>query len=264
MSLILEYHKPMRHSISAAFAFFSSLAVLLFLTVSAHAQINGASASVTSPGFGGRPVNGPPSSVTSVGPRGYAPVPRPGFIPNNSVHNGHNGHDGHNGHQGDGSHDGHHHHDNAGVNGPVWYAVPIPYGADYSGYAPDQQQAEDTAEDDADYQGGPTVFDRRGQGERSYVPPAKQAAPPRAPERAEADPAPTVDPDPPLPPTLLVFKDGRTVEVGNYAIQGATLFDLTPGHRRRILIADLDLDATRKQNDERGVGFQLPQSTKVN
>ena len=46
--------------------------------------------------------------------------------------------------------------------------------------------------------------------------------------------------------------------------QGSTLFDLTPGHRRRILIADLDLDATRKQNDERGVTFQLPQSTRVN
>jgi len=97
------------------------------------------------------------------------------------------------------------------------------------------------------------------------VPPAKQSAPAHAPERGRAEPdPPAVDPDPPLPATLLVFKDGRTVEVGNYAIQGSTLFDLTPGHRRRILIADLDLDATRKQNDERGVTFQLPQSTKVN
>jgi hypothetical protein len=259
MSLFLEYHKPMRPSISAAVAFFGSLAVALFLTVATQAQINGAPTSVTSPGFGGRPVNGPPASVTSVGPRGYAPVPRPGFIPNTGVHNGHNGH---NGHQGDGNHDGHHHRDNSAT-GPIWYAVPVPYDSGYSGYAPDQGQSEDTAEDDADYQGGPTVFDRRGQGERSYVPPAKQAAPPHVPERAEADP-PAVDPDPPLPATLLVFKDGRTVEVGNYAIQGSTLFDLTPGHRRRILIADLDLDATRKQNDERGVTFQLPQSTRVN
>lgn len=263
MSLFLEYHKPMRPSISAAFAFFSSLAVALFLTVAGQAQVNGAPASVTSPGFGGRPVNGPPSSVTSVGPRGYAPVPRPGFIPNNTVHNGHNGHDGHNGHQGDGNHDGHHHHDNSGLNGPVWYAVPVPYAQDYSGYAPDQEQPNDAAEDDAEHQGGPTVFDRRGEGERSYVAPAKRSAPAHAPERAEVDP-PAVDPDPPLQPTLLVFKDGRTVEVGNYAIQGSTLFDLTPGHRRRILIADLDLDATRKQNDERGVTFQLPQATRVN
>src|SRR6516164_5541571 len=261
MSLFLEYHKPMRPSISAAVAFFGSLTVALFLTVSVQAQINGAPTSVTSPGFGGRAVNGPPASVTSVGPRRYAPVPRPGFIPNNTVHNGH---DGHNGHQGNGNHDGHHHRDNSAT-GPIWYAVPVLYDPGYSGYAPDQSQSEDTAEDDADYQGGPTVFDRRGQGDRSYVPPAKQSAPAHAPERERAEPdPPAVDPDPPLPATLLVFKDGRTVEVGNYAIQGSTLFDLTPGHRRKILIADLDLDATRKQNDERGISFQLPQSGRAN
>src|ERR1700745_3282803 len=82
MSPFVEYDKPMRPSIFAAFAFLSCWAVPLCLTVSAQAQINGAPSSVTSPGFGGRPVNGPPASVTSVGPRGYAPVPRPGFIPN--------------------------------------------------------------------------------------------------------------------------------------------------------------------------------------
>jgi hypothetical protein len=137
----------------------------------------------------------------------------------------------------------------------------VPYAVD-NGPADDQPEA---AEDDADYQGGggATIFDRRGNGERSYLPPVKQAAPAHAPEQAEADP-PAADPDPPLPPTVLIFKDGHTVEVGNYAIQGATLFDLTPGHRRKIAIADLDLEATRRQNDERGVSFQLPQSTRVN
>jgi hypothetical protein len=232
------------------------VAVALFFTVSGQAQINGAPASVTSPGFGGRQVNGPPASVTSVGPRGYTPTPGPGFIPGNGIHNGHNGH---NGHQGDGNH----HRNNSDFTGPTWYAFPVPYAPDYSGYAGNQDQPDDNAEDGADYQGGPTVFDRRGNGESSYVPPAKQAAPAHAAERADDDP-PAVDPEPPLPPTLLVFKDGRTLEVGNYAIQGSTLFDLTPGHRRKILIADLDLDATRKQNDERGVTFQLPQSTRVN
>jgi hypothetical protein len=57
---------------------------------------------------------------------------------------------------------------------------------------------------------------------------------------------------------LLVFKDGRKLEVGNYAIVGATLFDLTPGHPRKIALADLDLEATRRQNDDRGVTFELP------
>jgi hypothetical protein len=134
----------------------------------------------------------------------------------------------------------------------------VPYALD-NGPAVDQPEA---PEDDSDYQGGPAVFDRRGNGERSSVPPVNQAVPGHAPEQAEADPP--ADPDPPLPPTVLIFKDGHTVEVGNYAIQGTTLFDLTPGHRRKIPIADLDLEATRRQNDERGVSFQLPQSTRVN
>jgi hypothetical protein len=54
------------------------------------------------------------------------------------------------------------------------------------------------------------------------------------------------------------------MEVGNYAIQGATLFDLTPGHKRKVALMDLDLEATRRQNDERGVTFQLPSSYKAN
>jgi len=59
---------------------------------------------------------------------------------------------------------------------------------------------------------------------------------------------------------MLVFKDGHSLEIGNYAIVGATLFDLTPGHPRRIPLADLDLDTTKKQNDDRGVNFEIPSS----
>jgi hypothetical protein len=40
---------------------------------------------------------------------------------------------------------------------------------------------------------------------------------------------------------------------------GDTLFDLTDGHRRKILLSELDLAGTSKQNDDRGVDFQLPQ-----
>ncbi len=65
-------------------------------------------------------------------------------------------------------------------------------------------------------------------------------------------------------PTVLVFKDGHQSEVENYAIFGQTLFDLTPGHRRKIALADLDLVATEKQNDDRGVTFQLPPGTQAN
>ena len=246
----------MRPSISASVAFFASLAVVLFLALSSQAQINGAPASVTSPGFGGHAVNGPPASVTSLGPQGYAPVHPPLLGAGDGFRHG----DGNGFRHPDRDGDGHRHHrrDSESV-GPVWYAVPVPYAVE-SAPADEEQDASDN---DADYQGGPTVFDRRGSGERSYVPPMKQPAPAHAPERAEAQ-APAVDPDPPLPPTLLIFKDGRTLEVANYAIQGPTLFDLTPGHRRKVAIMDLDLEATRKQNDERGVTFQLPQSGQGN
>ena len=39
---------------------------------------------------------------------------------------------------------------------------------------------------------------------------------------------------------------------------GEMLYDLSPGHRRKIALADLDLAATVKQNDDRGIDFRLP------
>ncbi|MGA3089133.1 MAG: hypothetical protein ABSD75_11005 [Terriglobales bacterium] len=60
------------------------------------------------------------------------------------------------------------------------------------------------------------------------------------------------------PSAVLVFKDGHRSEVLNYAIVGDTLFDFGDGRTRKILLADLDLSATRKANDNRGVDFQVP------
>ena len=65
-------------------------------------------------------------------------------------------------------------------------------------------------------------------------------------------------------PTELVFRDKHTEEVQNYAIVGSTLYDLTDGHRRKIPLADLDLTATAKQNDDRGVDFQVPRGSEAN
>ena len=249
MTLFWEYHKPMRPSNSALVAF-SALALTLFLVLPAVSQVNGTPASVTSPGFGGNPVNGPRSSVTSVGPQGYNPPHHHPFKGTATVNNG-----------GDHHHDHDHQHNNADAAGPVWYAVPVPYAVDNP---PVEDQAAE-AEEPSDEQGGPTVFDRRGSGPQSYVPPVKTPAPAHPTQHAsDVEEAPPVDPDPPLPPTLFVFKDGRTLEVANYAILGQTIYDLTPGHRRKIALIDLDLEATRKQNDEHGVTFQLPQGTHVN
>jgi hypothetical protein len=246
MTSPLEYHISVRHSIPASLARFSLLALPLILVSTifistGHAQINGAPASVTSPGFGGRAVNGTPPSVTSLGPRGFAPNHGVTFS-TNVPRNG----------------DGHHHrHHVESTLPPAVYAVPVPYAVD-PGATDDDANADDP---DAEYQGGPTVFDRRGSGAASYVPPVRNVPTPHAVQ--DADAAPT-DPDPPQAPTLLVFKDGRKLEVGNYAIVGATLFDLTPGHPRRVALADLDLEATRQQNDDHGVVFQLPPSAQAN
>jgi hypothetical protein len=61
------------------------------------------------------------------------------------------------------------------------------------------------------------------------------------------------------PATVLVFRDGRRLEVQNYAIQQDTLFDLSAAHRmKRIPLAELDLEATRTANASNGVDFVLP------
>lgn len=62
------------------------------------------------------------------------------------------------------------------------------------------------------------------------------------------------------PRTLLIFKDGRQMEVSNYAIMGSTLY-LFAGDHRKISLADLDIDATRKANDDRGIEFRVPSAS---
>jgi len=62
----------------------------------------------------------------------------------------------------------------------------------------------------------------------------------------------------------LIFKDGHQLEVANYAIVGDTLFDLTEGRRHKIALADLNLTATSKQNEGRGIDFQLPAGAGAN
>jgi hypothetical protein len=254
MPLDLEYDSHMRYGTLL-------LAVLLvvFFSLSVSAQANGVPPSVTSFGFGGHPgFNGVPPSVTSLGPRGAVPPhpvhPRP-FQPQSGGQRSH-----------------HHHHD--GNTGSVYY-VPyyIPYyPMDYDGPVADEAPPQDMPEP---YEGGPTIFDRRGSGERAandYMPDKPRAAVPRPPAQTaaseDAPPATTRAADPPaaasesvtaLQPTVLIFKDGHKQQIGNYAIVGANLYDLTPGRRQKVPIADLDVVATQKANDEEGNDFKLPQ-----
>jgi len=218
----------------------------MLLVTTASAQINAAPPSVTSMGFGGRAINGTRPSVTSLGPRGYTPGVNPAFPnshpsfivapPNPPATT-------------DTHHHRHHDHDYA------WgYAVPYYYG-DYGYY--DNGDAANYP--DGEYSGGPTIFDRRGSG---YVPRPAAAAPmdPPAESATEATSAPAQD----QPETVLVFKDGHQLEVGNYAIVGSTLYDLSDGHRHKVPLTDLDLTATVKENDNRGIDFAVPSGSNAN
>jgi hypothetical protein len=60
------------------------------------------------------------------------------------------------------------------------------------------------------------------------------------------------------PATVLVFRDEHKQEIHNYAIVGQTLFNFNPQHTQKIPLSDLDLPATTKANDERGVDFHVP------
>jgi hypothetical protein len=58
--------------------------------------------------------------------------------------------------------------------------------------------------------------------------------------------------------TVLVFRDGRRSDIQNYAIVGQTLWMLTEQRARKVAISDLDVEATRKLNADRGVEFRTP------
>ena len=64
----------------------------------------------------------------------------------------------------------------------------------------------------------------------------------------------------PVSPTVLVFRDQHQQEVGNYAIVGQTLWNFAPRRTQKIPLSDLDLVATTKANDERGLTFRAPAS----
>ncbi|HXO33764.1 MAG TPA: hypothetical protein VN901_15545 [Candidatus Acidoferrales bacterium] len=264
MSVPLEYHEvvncsgrcPARRSIPTSLALFGML-LLPILVSTSRAQISTSSAgSVHSASL--RPPTAaviPPTAVRVAPPSGISvgqagtPLVSSGFTrPPNISRDSH------------GNRDGHHPHHSAEGTAyyPFVYGMPVPYAVDVNDA--DNSNEED---DDPEYLGGPTIFDRRGSGRDSYVPPSSpgpaQARDASA-DQSGSDPAP----DPPQPPTTLVFKDGRQLEVNNYAIVSQTLYDLTPGHPRKIALADLDLPATQKQNDDRGVVFQLPPSAQAN
>jgi hypothetical protein len=217
-------------------------AVLAFLLAaglmaSVSAQINGVPPSVTSFGFGGHAFpNAPRPSVTSLGPSSSS-GPHHGIPPNAPLRPGHN----------------------SPYTYPYYpsyypYSVidPTVYGGPMNGA--------DLGNEDDEYMGGPTVFDRRGNGQYYRPDGPANATPPASPanQADAAYPISDAPPEPPQPDTVLVFKDGHKQQVSNYAIVGANLFDLSSGRRQKIAISDLDVAATQKANEDQGIDFRLP------
>ena len=58
--------------------------------------------------------------------------------------------------------------------------------------------------------------------------------------------------------TVLVFRDQRKREVQNYAIVGQTLWIFSPRRTEKIPLAEIDLAASAKANEDRGVEFRVP------
>ena len=236
--------------------------IFLVAGLCAAAQINGTSShgsgttlhgvppSVTSFGFGGQPgFHGMPASVTSPN------FGNPSLHVNLRVNHGpdffqHRRRSGF----------------RSGLRSPfLGSVVAVPYA--YPVYAGDPG-VDDSMETQEDYRGGPTIFDRRGSGADDYRKPdwpaREEEAEPQsyrddknADQRKQDAVADEVS-------TILVFKDGHQVEVQNYAIVGATLFDLSDGRTRKVALGELDLSATVKQNDDRGVDFQVPAVARLN
>ncbi len=250
------------------------------------AQINGVPASVTSLGFGGsnNPNPGVRASVTSLGPNGYGNS-RPAFgnccanffmpaNPNPALFfNGQFSDRQVFNRQASGRHRRHRDHDSfpVGVSEPAYVPVPVPYAVPYA-VSSDDAYAEDADDDspDSDYVRAPDVRrseripDSSGKrrASRDLAPMADASVKPAPDESDEPVPAAAEDPVTAQPSTVLVFKDGHQSDVLNYAIVGDTLFDLGAGRTRKIRLADLDLPATGKANDERGVDFQIPASAR--
>jgi hypothetical protein len=83
-------------------------------------------------------------------------------------------------------------------------------------------------------------------------------APPAALRRTQAAKPPSE-----LPPAVLVFRDGHEEEIGKYMIMSAAIYasvDYWNGSSwtRKVPIAELDVPATLKLNQERGSKFSLP------
>src|SRR5271166_5054144 len=230
----------------AGWVIFAALAVLLVLPASAqypgpparttvNGHFLGPAPSVTS--LAGRFLPPPLPSVTSIPNYGYTQ-----WYPNSPYYNGYN--------RGRGYGNG------RGGYGYSSYAVPYYIPMDGYGY---------------DYVGGPDLYSGPPTGQYEpmmhmvadqppvrypYGEPDAASAPPDYPPSAPQQQPAWRDAQP-NEPSVLVFRDGHRQEVSNYAIMGQSVYVFDKGSRK-IALADLDVPATIKANDDRGLEFKVP------
>jgi hypothetical protein len=135
-----------------------------------------------------------------------------------------------------------------------WYADPFYLGGDYqnSDYSGGYSDQDSSAVTD------PNRYDQAPSPEDNGLQRDVQALSGKI-DRLQADVEarnqPKSDPE---PLTALVFRDQHVLEVRNYAISGGTLWVMGEQGAKKIPLSQLDLDATAKMNDDRGVDFQIP------
>jgi hypothetical protein len=148
---------------------------------------------------------------------------------------------------------------------PYMYSDYQSYGYDNSGVQPGQPPVQveikilndkDSGEQDQ------YAVGEDGQVQVRRKPDSRNEASPAAQDSTESaySAAPAQQPEPAreVIPTVLIFRDGHRQEVRNYAIMGNVLYDLENLSASKIQLAELNLPATVKENDERGVPFAVP------
>ena len=201
-------------------------------------QFHGIPSSVTSPGLDGRP-RGIPASVTDPTPTrnvvGFSSIPGDG-----RHFNGARGHGRFRG----------------SVAVPYYipyYGFPYLYDSEYTSVEPSQPPQQPAPQviiirEESSRREDDRSSENSDSRESTHEQVAK-AAPPALPQPSDDS----------FPMTTLIFRDGHKSEVRNYAIVGSNLIDLTKSPvMKKIPLASLDLDATRKENEDNGIDFHLP------
>jgi hypothetical protein len=62
-------------------------------------------------------------------------------------------------------------------------------------------------------------------------------------------------PEAPSTPVALVFKDGKQIDAQGYAVVGQTLWIFNPSGSQRVALSQLDMAATKTENQKRGIHF---------